>query len=213
MYTMTAGLAMSCSLSSFRQQPFHTQGSAQVQAGKWKGAAQRQRQGTRGTAMQPRGRLHRVWVKIVGCCSSPALLSGSPNQLPGPRLPHPLQPQDRVCSLGPISWVSWFFLSTTSSSCLTISSLGAAGDGAVPVIQDELSLLQHERLTGDCVLGPNIQVQGLVQSHPALQLGQRPRLLATSSSDFPASSPDVPAFTAAPLILPGAGSWMVSHIT
>ena len=120
-HTMAAGLAMSCSLSSFRQQPFYMQASAQVQAGRWKGAAQRHRRGTRGTAMHPRGRLHRVWLKNAEGCSSPALLSGSPSHLPGPHLPHPLQPQDLVGSLGP---VSCFFLSTTSSSCLTISSLG-----------------------------------------------------------------------------------------
>lgn len=63
-----------------------------------------------------------------------------------------------------------------------------------------------------CVLGPNVQVQGLIQSRPALQLGQRPRLLAPGSPDFPASS-DVPAFTAAPPVLTRAGCWMVSRIS
>ena len=204
---------MNCSLSSFRQQPFHTQGSAQVQAGRWKGAAQKQRRGTRGTAMHPRGRLHRVWVKNAGCCSSATLLSGSPSQLPGPRLSHPLQPQDRVCSLGPSPGSPASFSSPLLAAAWPSPAWGAAVDGAVPVIQGELSLLQHQRRTWNCVLDPNIQVQGLVQYRSALQLDQRPRLLAPSSSDFPASFPDVPAFIAAPPVLTGVGSWMVSSIS
>lgn len=130
-HMITASLGMNCSLSSFRQQPFHTQGSAPVQAGRWKGAAQRQRRRTRGTAMHPRGRLHRVWVKNVGSCSSPTLLSGSPSQLPGPRLPHPLQPQDQVSSLGPSPGSPASFSPPLLAAAWPSPAWGAVVDGAV----------------------------------------------------------------------------------
>ena len=151
---------------------------------------------------QERGILLLTYSALWVSKSTPWTSSSSPTSVAGPGL-----------FSGPISWVSCFFLSTTSSSCLTISSLGRCCWWSCSVIQGELSLLQHERRTWNCVLDPNIQVQGLVQSRPALQLDQRPRLLAPSSSDFPASFPDVPAFIAAPPVLTGAGSWMVSSIS